>query len=77
MYSFKIEISSNIYTSGSLVVLGAGVLGAGEVGSGVFAPLESAWLSIRRLARDRVLYGNFKNVVNLLRSSVNARSWRC
>lgn len=64
-------------TSGSLDELGAGVLGAGDVGSGVLAPLESAWLSMRRLARDRVLYGNFKNVENRFRSSFKARSWRC
>lgn len=56
-------------------VPGAGVPGAGDIGSGVFAPLD--WLSIRRLARDLVLYGNFKNVVNFFRSSANARSWRC
>lgn len=60
-----------------MAALGAGVLGAGDVGSGVFAPLESAWLSVRRFARDRVLYGNFKNVKNRLRSSFKARSWRC
>lgn len=29
-------------TSGSTAGAGAGVLGAGDVGSGVFAPLESA-----------------------------------
>lgn len=57
-----------------MAALGAGVLGAGDVGSGVFAPLESAWLSVRRFARDRVLYGNFKNVKNRLRSSFKARS---
>lgn len=58
-----------------MLVAAAGVPGAGDIGSGVFAPLD--WLSIRRLARDRVLYGNFKKVVNFFRSSANARSWRC
>lgn len=64
-------------TSWSACALVAGVFGAGDIGSGVFAPLESAWLSVRRLARDRVLYGNFRNVENFFRSSANARSWRC
>lgn len=63
------------FTSWSMFVAAAGVPGAGDIGSGVFAPLD--WLSIRRLARDRVLYGNFKKVVNFFRSSANARSWRC
>lgn len=35
--------------------------GAGDVGSGVFAPLDSLpRLSIRRLARERLVRGNFK-----------------
>lgn len=63
------------WTSWSMFAAVAGVLGAGDIGSGVCAPLD--WLSIRRLARDRVLYGNFKKVVNFFRSSANARSWRC
>lgn len=67
--------NAKILTSWSILVAGAGVPGAGDIGSGVFAPLD--WLSMRRFARDRVLYGNFKNVVNRFRSSANARSWRC
>lgn len=47
----------------------------GDIGSGVFAPLD--WLSMRRFALDRVLYGNFKKVINFFRSSRRARSWRC
>lgn len=50
----------NINTSWSLGTLG--VFGAGDVGSGVLAPLDSARLSVRRFARDRVLQGNFINV---------------
>lgn len=63
----KIAKQNPLHTSWSPTP--ACVSGAGDVGSGVFAPLESIWLSMRRFARDRVLHGNFRKVENFFRSS--------
>lgn len=65
----KLSSSYNSLTS----ISASGVGGAGDVGSGVFAPLDSARLSVLRFARG-LLHGNFMYVWNFLRSSSSARS---